>query len=92
MEERLHNPYFISARGWADPIENWVGKNKAYPKDLPAADADEAKLRSIEAATGAKIDRAVAARKMRRLQPGVRDQLLNRPDSAFRGVLATEPR
>jgi hypothetical protein len=35
MEERLHNPYFIGARAWNGPIENWVGENKVYVNDMP---------------------------------------------------------
>lgn len=29
MEERLHNPFFIGARGWNGPPESWIGENQA---------------------------------------------------------------
>jgi hypothetical protein len=28
MEERLHNPFFIGARGWNGPPESWIGENQ----------------------------------------------------------------
>ncbi|KAG2453390.1 hypothetical protein HYH02_001614 [Chlamydomonas schloesseri] len=36
MEQALHNPLFIESRGWTDPVQNWVGKNRTYMDDLPA--------------------------------------------------------
>lgn len=86
MEERLHNPFFISARGWSDPIENWVNKNRIYAKDLPVADLDEAALQSLEAAQGSSIDREKALRKIRRMHPSVRDDL-NQRSRVFKGLL-----
>ncbi|KAG2496657.1 hypothetical protein HYH03_005477 [Edaphochlamys debaryana] len=35
MEAALHNPMFIESRGWTDPVENWVGRNRTYEGDLP---------------------------------------------------------
>eukprot|EP00879_Flechtneria_rotunda_P030513 GHRR01033152.1.p1 GENE.GHRR01033152.1~~GHRR01033152.1.p1 ORF type:complete len:157 (+),score=33.55 GHRR01033152.1:132-602(+) len=28
MEERLHNPFFIGARGWNGPPESWINENQ----------------------------------------------------------------
>ena len=28
MEERLHNPFFVGARGWNGPPESWVNENQ----------------------------------------------------------------
>jgi hypothetical protein len=28
MEERLHNPFFVTARGWNSPPENWINQNQ----------------------------------------------------------------
>jgi hypothetical protein len=59
MEERLHNPYFIGARAWNGPIENWVGENKVYDKDIPAANTDfkERAADVIESSLGRQVDR-----------------------------------
>lgn len=32
MEERLHNPFFIGARGWNGPPESWIGENQVGRK------------------------------------------------------------
>jgi hypothetical protein len=33
MEERLHNPFFIGARGWNGPPESWIGENQVGVDD-----------------------------------------------------------
>eukprot|EP00775_Hariotina_reticulata_P012941 gene12941-13069_t len=40
MEERLHNPFFIGARGWNGPPESWINENKIYPNDMRPASRD----------------------------------------------------
>jgi hypothetical protein len=33
MEERLHNPFFIGARGWNGPPESWINENQVCVDD-----------------------------------------------------------
>lgn len=40
MEERLHNPFFIGARGWNGPPESWINENQTFPRDMPASARD----------------------------------------------------
>lgn len=35
MENALHNPLFITTRGWTDPVENWIGRQQTFPNDIP---------------------------------------------------------
>jgi hypothetical protein len=59
MEERLHNPFFVASRGWNSPIEAWVGKNKAYRRDVVASqrtgDGVSDALRALGEARGAPV-------------------------------------
>jgi len=66
MEERLHNPFFVGARGWNGPPESWVNENQTFSEDIPAeeVDARQAALAAIEGAKG------------RRLRPEARRLLL----------------
>lgn len=40
MEERLHNPFFIGARGWNGSPESWINENQVFPNDIDAARRD----------------------------------------------------
>ena len=66
MEERLHNPLFIASRGWNQPVEAWVGRNKVYPRDVAASrvtgDGVTDALRALGEARGAPVPQAVARR------------------------------
>jgi hypothetical protein len=59
MEERLHNPFFVGARGWQGPIEGWVGENQTFMRDVDPKDVDFREL-ALDA-IGASRGRAVAA-------------------------------
>ncbi|KXZ51280.1 hypothetical protein GPECTOR_13g767 [Gonium pectorale] len=65
MEQALHNPLFIESRGWTDPVENWVGRNRTYARDLPQdqlmADVGLAALRLKEAELGRRLSAAERA-------------------------------
>eukprot|EP00879_Flechtneria_rotunda_P012631 GHRR01013189.1.p1 GENE.GHRR01013189.1~~GHRR01013189.1.p1 ORF type:complete len:228 (+),score=91.79 GHRR01013189.1:892-1575(+) len=40
MEERLHNPFFIGARGWNGPPESWINENQVFLNDIDARERD----------------------------------------------------
>jgi len=44
MEERLHNPFFIGARGWNGPPESWIGENQVCMGPCLARVAESALL------------------------------------------------
>ncbi|GFR44036.1 hypothetical protein Agub_g5193 [Astrephomene gubernaculifera] len=71
MEQQLHNPLFIESRGWTDPVENWVGRNRTYPGDLPSGqymsgDVAQAALQLKEAELGRPLSREEVARVLTR--------------------------
>jgi hypothetical protein len=63
MEERLHNPFFIGARGWNGPIEGWVGENQVFREDVDARSVDSkaAALDALERARGKPLSKAARA-------------------------------
>ncbi|PNH12781.1 hypothetical protein TSOC_000309, partial [Tetrabaena socialis] len=83
MEQALHNPLFIESRGWTDPVENWVGLNRTYMRDLARpggghmADVGPAALALKESELG------------RRLSPGERARVLARGADVAGGLLPT---
>ncbi len=44
MEQALKNPLFLDSRGWTDPVENWVGRNRTYAADLPVGEVGEGEV------------------------------------------------
>lgn len=63
MEDRLHNPYFMGARGWNGPIEGWVGKNKAYMRDMDlGAKPEDLAFAAIEKSLGKTLTPSQKAR------------------------------
>jgi len=83
MEERLHNPLFISSRGWNRPVEAWVGRNKVFRRDVVRSartgDAVSDALKALGEQRGAPVPDHVARRVKQRetLSPG--DALLTDP-------------
>jgi len=88
MEERLHNPYFMGARAWNGPIEGWVGENKVYKDDIPAAQVDfeQAAFDMIEKQKGKQLNEEQRARIRAREQVEAVDGLLAK-SSILSGVL-----
>jgi len=87
MEERLHNPFFIGARGWNGPIEGWVGENQTFQRDIDPKDVDfrELALDAIGAARGKAVPADVRAAAAKREQLRGADAVLG--SRLFKGVV-----
>jgi hypothetical protein len=80
LEERLHNPFFVASRGWNSPIEAWVGRSKAFRRDVVASqrtgDAVSDRLRALGEERGAPVAEQVGRRVKQRETLSAADHLL----------------